>query len=95
MGRNNFHIPRQRLRRILLDALPPNVLQWGAPVDRLEQPPSSPQPPAPHAGGGCSSTAERSSARDGVVVHFKDGRPPFRATVRPPTLCFPVALPTI
>jgi salicylate hydroxylase len=78
VGRNNFHIPRQQLRRILLDALPPGVLQWGAPVDRLEQP-SSPQPPAPHAGS--SSAAAAQPARDGVLVHFKDGRPPFRATL--------------
>lgn len=78
VGRNNFHIPRQQLRRILLDALPPGVLQWGATVDWLEQP-SSPQPPPPHAGS--SSAATSQPERGGVVVHFKDGRPPFRATL--------------
>jgi 2-polyprenyl-6-methoxyphenol hydroxylase-like FAD-dependent oxidoreductase len=56
---------RQELRRILLDALPPGILQWDAPVERLEQ--LKPQ------------RAERTERA--VVVHFKGGRPPFRATL--------------
>jgi len=75
LGRNNFHIPRQALRDILLKALPPDTVVWGAPISHLAPVLQSPARSVKDGGD------YEGPSRRGVDVHFDSDRPNFRATV--------------
>ena len=60
--RRNAHIPRQDLRKGLLEALPASTVHWGKRLERVEV-----------RTGASSAPVTNAAARDGVVLHFADG----------------------
>lgn len=57
LGGHNLHIPRQKLRKILLDALPEGTVTWGSQIKRVAEVPAEPRPLA--GGGGLGQAEER------------------------------------
>lgn len=77
VGKNNFHIPRQALRNILLDALPEGTVTWNCPIARLEQLPGG---DAANAAAESERSPPPDSTSQGVLIHFANGQEPYRAT---------------
>lgn len=51
LGGHNLHIPRQKLRKILLDALPEGTVAWGSSIKKVSQVPVDPARPRRHEAG--------------------------------------------
>ena len=52
LGGHNLHIPRQKLRKILLDALPEGTVTWGSQIKRVIEVPAEPRTSACRDGDG-------------------------------------------